>query len=278
MQFHADSECGPLRDVLLGSIRNFTLNAPINSTQRYYYSVDPPRIDRLLEQEERFIEALEKRGVTVHQLPPQVTSFTQFFTRDIAAVIGDTVVVCAMKEPIRQEETKALEDLLQHTENPIIRADAGFLEGGDILLDQSVIYVGLGERTNAAGLAFLEHHFGTSFEIVPVQLATSFLHLDVVFNLLGKGDALIYPPALDSASLELLGKRYNFIEVTAEEQFNLATNVFSVTTETIIADSRNTRLNTLLREKGYEVIEVAFDEIGKMGGAFRCGTCPLRRD
>jgi N-dimethylarginine dimethylaminohydrolase len=277
MQFHITSEFGPLREVLLGSIRNFTLNTPINHTQQHYYHADPPKIARLIEQEDRFIEVLAQRGITIHQLPLMDTSFTQFFVRDIAAVIGDTVVVCTMKETIRQKEVSALDQLLGSVDTPILRADAGFLEGGDILIDASTMYVGLGERTNTAGLAFLENHFGNTFEIVPLKMADTFLHLDVVLNLLGKGDALVHAPALESSSLELLAKRYHLVEVTSEEQFNLATNVFSLTPETLVADERNTRLNELLEEK-YEVIKVAFDEIGKMGGSFRCGTCPLRRD
>lgn len=277
MHYSVNSEYGPLRDVLLGSIRNFTINEPINSTQEHYYAVDPPQIERLIEQEDTFIEALERQGVTVHQLPLMDTSYTQFFTRDIAAVIGDTVVVCAMKKDIRKLETAALEVLLRDGENRILRAENGFLEGGDILIDKSVIYVGLGERTNAEGLAFLERHFSSTYEIIPLKMADTFLHLDVVLNLLGQGDALMYPQALERSALELLARRYHLIEVTAEEQFNLATNVLSITPETIIADARNTRLNELLAAKGYEVIALEFDEIGKMGGSFRCGSCPLRR-
>jgi N-dimethylarginine dimethylaminohydrolase len=277
MEFHVRSEFEPLRDVLLGTIRNFTLNTPINVTQKHYYATDPPKIERMIEQEERFIEALTRYNVTIHQLPVLNTSFTQFFVRDIATVIGDTLVICAMKEAIRQPETAALAQLLEGTRQPVLRTDTGFLEGGDILIDQSVLYVGLGERTGTAGVAFLEQHFGTTFEIVPLQLAATFLHLDVVVNLLGKGDALVYAPALDRATRKLLAQRYNFIEVTAEEQFALSTNVLSLTPETLIVDERNRRLNKLLAKRGYEVVPLSFDEIGKMGGSFRCGSCPLRR-
>lgn len=278
MPFQINSESGPLHEVILGSMQNFTLTTPINVLQQHYYRVDPPRIERLREQEERFLEVLTQRGITIHRLPLMDTSFTQFFVRDIAAVIGKTLVVCTMKEPIRQKEVLALEQWLEPVETPILRADAGFLEGGDLLIDASTIYVGLGERTNGAGVTFLEHHFGSTFEIIPLKMAETFLHLDVVVNLLGQGVALVYAPALEEAALELLAGRYRLIEVTAEEQFQLATNVFSLTPETLVSDERNTRLNRLLAAQHYEVITLPFDEIGKLGGSFRCGTCPLRRD
>lgn len=278
MQFHIDSEVGVLRDVLLGSIRHFTLNTPINSTQRHYYTIDPPRIQRLIEQERSFVEVLERHQVAIHQLPVQETGFTQFFVRDIATVVGETLVICRMKEAIRQQETAALNRLLQDWGGRHVQVDTGFLEGGDVLIDRSVMYVGLGERTDTAGLAFLERHFGDTLEIVPLKMASTFLHLDVVFNLLGKGDALVYASALDPLSLECLRKRYAVIEVTSEEQFNLATNVFSVDPETVIVDERNSRVNELLLSRGYRIIPLVFDEIGKIGGSFRCGTCPMRRD
>jgi N-dimethylarginine dimethylaminohydrolase len=278
MNFYVDSEFGQLRDLLLGSIRNFTMNAPINSTQHHYYSISPPKIEKLVEQEKRLVEVLESYGVALHQLPQKETSFTQFFVRDIAVVIGNTVVVCAMKESIRQEETLALEQLFPSSTHQVLRVNTGFVEGGDILIDRSTLYVGLGERTNVAGLDFLRRSFGKSFEIVPLRLASTFLHLDVVFNIVGKGHALIYSPALERSSVELLAKRYTLIEVTDEEQFHLAVNVLSLSPDIVVSDLRNSRVNSMLTEKGYKVIELEFDEIGKMGGAFRCGTCPLRRD
>jgi len=37
------------------------------------------------------------------------------------------------------------------------------------------------------------------------------------------------------------------------------------------------RVNTMLKQLGYNIIELAFDGVPATGGSFRCVTLPLRR-
>jgi N-dimethylarginine dimethylaminohydrolase len=280
MQVYVDSEVGQLREVLLGSIKTFSLEfLPLTLTQRYcYYVIGPPRPLVLREQQEAFIGILEHYGVKTHWVSPRLDSPSQVNTRDVVAVIGNSLIVCSMKEPLRQHEPEALEPLLAKLEGPPIRVDAGVIEGGDIFLDRETMYVGLSERTNPSGLGWLEARFSDRFEILAIRLQPLFLHLDLVFGLVGHGLALVYPPALQESSLETLRRRYKLIEVTKAEQFKLATNVLSISPDTVISDKRQARVNGILREQGLEVIELDYSEITKIGGAFRCSASPLVRD
>jgi len=70
---------------------------------------------------------------------------------------------------------------------------------------------------------------------------------------------------------------YDLIDVTEEEQFTLGTNVLSIGQKQIISMPTNQQVNSALRTRGYHVIEVAFDEIIKSGGSFRCCTLPVLR-
>lgn len=278
MRLNVTSEVGTLRAVLLGSVRTFRPHPPINATQRHYYPVAPPRLPVLLAQQAAFVEVLERRGVSISWVPPLDDCPNQLNVRDIATVIGTTLVIGALKEPIRQREPCALDALLPSFDADVVRLDHGIVEGGDILLDGARLYVGLSERTDPTGLAWLERTFGSRFEITPIRLSPTFLHLDVVFNLLGRSHALLYPPALADDSLNLLTRRYEIVEVTAAEQFGLATNVLSLSPETVVSAVEHRRLNQRLRAAGFEVVEVEYGEIVKIGGSFRCGTCPLVRD
>jgi len=274
----ADSEVGALRSVLLGPIDHFRLHPPINETQAHYFAVAPPSVELLVRQHERFVETLARRGVDIHWVERRDDSPEQVFTRDVALVIHDTFVVCALKEPIRRNEPKALAPVLGALEGPAFEVTDGVVEGGDIVLDGHTLYVGRSIRTNPEGIRWLQEHFGDRFEIVPLYLRPPYLHLDVVFNLVGNGLALVYPPALEEPSLQTLRQRHRLVPVTAEEQFELATNVLSLSPETVISDARQHRVNALLRQHGLDVVELEYNEVIKLGGSFRCSTCPLVRE
>jgi N-dimethylarginine dimethylaminohydrolase len=278
MKINVESETGLLLDVVLGSVSNFKLHSPINKTQKFFYQSAPPIIDRLIKQQDAFVEVLNKYGVNIYWIEPQPNSPNQLNVRDIAVVVRNTLIICAMKEPIRLNEPDAFQSLIPLIETPIKKVGEGVLEGGDIILDRETIYLGISERTNPIGLDWLSANFSDSHTIVPIQLKEGFLHLDVVFNLIGKKTALIYPPAIQVESLRVLESRYELMPVDWDEQFNLACNVFSLSPETLISDKRHIRMNDLITKAGYEVIKLDFSEITKIGGSFRCGTCPLARE
>jgi len=274
MRVYINSEFAPLKAVLLGFIDNFKINEPVNSVQRYYYKNDPPRSDVMLEQYERFAEIFENFGVQVYRYERKPVNMGRPFCRDAFTVIHDTLFICSMKNRPTPDVT-ALPALI---ENPVIQLDKGITEGGDILIDRDVMYVGMGERTEIKGLQRLREKLDNRVEIQPLQLKPDFLHLDVVFNLLGKKTALIYPPAFEEESLSILKKRYNLFEITASEQFALGTNLVSLTPETVISENRLIRINDFLRQEGFEVITTDYSEVSKLGGSFRCSTCPLIRE
>ncbi len=83
--------------------------------------------------------------------------------------------------------------LLTGIENPVTEIDEGIVEGGDLILDRDILYIGMGEQTEPKGVRWLEDHLRDRLEVQPLQLKSGFLHLDVVFNLVGRNVGLIYP-------------------------------------------------------------------------------------
>ncbi len=102
--------------------------------------------------------------------------------------------------------------------------------------------------------------------------------MDCVFNVVSPDVALIYPKALTEKDIDLFASRYDLIEVSEEEQFQLGTNVLSIGNKRVISLPVNEKVNKQLSNKGFEVIEVDITEIIKSGGSFRCCTLPLLRE
>ena len=277
MRVYADSEFGALNVVLLASVGGFRLHPPINKTQEHFYRSDPPRLDILVHQQEEFAKVLKAHGVEIIWAPTRNDSPNQVNVRDVASVVSDRFLICSMKWSVRQNEHQSIGEVASELGGPVLRVDTGVVEGGDLMLAGDTLYVGLSERTDRRGLEWLKRRFGDRFEIVALRLNPPFIHLDMVFNVIGDETALIYPPGVEGSSLRLIEERYDLVEVDAEEQFTLATNVLSLSPDTIVSDKRHRRLNDVLRKAGRSVIELEYSELTKIGGSFRCSTCPLVR-
>ncbi|MGH2623894.1 MAG: dimethylarginine dimethylaminohydrolase family protein, partial [Sphingobacterium sp.] len=113
------------------------------------------------------------------------------------------------------------------------------------------------------------------------QAKQNALHLDCCFQPIGENKAIIYPGGFINPSdyeylVELFGVE-NLFEITADEMYEMFSNVFSINTNTIVSERKFIRLNSWLRENGFQVEEIPYHEIGKQEGLLRCSTLPLIR-
>ena len=275
------SEYDTLTDVIMASVSNFHVTEPINATQETTYSQDPPRVELQLQEEQELVRVLEQNGVRIHWAHTLPDCPFQSACRDIGTVIGDTFVLASMKKEIRKKEGEGVSPILAQLDSRILVArngfEGGFLEGGDVIIDNDAIFVGVSERTDELGVEFIRKNFNPRRRVIPMRLHDPFVHLDAVFNLAPPDLALIYPPAFLDPPLTFLRERYTLIEITEEEQKILCTNVLALSPEKVISDRRNSRINGLLRDRGIQVYELEYSETTKRGGAFRCATLPVVR-
>lgn len=283
---HVKSESATLKTVILGYAENFHQVPPsiINETQkRTYFSDNPPTRELLVTELDGFRQVLEANGVTVFRPAPLPNVPDQLMPRDIGVIIGSTLVISRMAKSSRRDEWRGITWLIDQI-NPaqvLFVPDPAVLEGGDVILDGDVIFVGIGQRTNEAGFRFLAKSF-PHYKVVPVYLKSitdgeDVLHLDCAFVPLGNRHALIYPEGMMDVPA-IIYERYAPIMVTREEQSALATNVLSIAPDTVISRPDMVRVNEALRATGLRVIEVKYDNPPKTGGSFRCTTLPLRRE
>ncbi len=270
----------------LGYHRNAALVEIVNETQKTTFKSGAyPTEKTLLPEFENFKQALRDNGVHVYEpkLAPDTVQ-DQTCPRDIGFVIGEVLVIASMSVGSRAEEFKGISHLFEYWQGQILKAPEGVsIEGGDVIIDQGRIFVGVGQRSNFAGLEFLKTNFGDKFQIVPMPCRSladgeDVLHLDCTFQPLGLGHALIYQNGLEFIPPEI-SDNYTLIPVDRLEADALATNILSIRPDTIIARTAPecARVNEELRKRGYQVIEVQFDLVPSTGGSFRCATLPIRR-
>lgn len=269
------SEYDRLTRVIVAKPTYMAITEVINETQKHFLS-DNIDTEVAMYQHQMFVDVLKNEGIQVEHLPVKAHLNEQVFTRDIGFTLGETLFIANMASEIRKEETNLLIDALEKSETPFQLLDGSSIEGGDILIDGKTIYVGVSERTTQAAIDLLKQQL-PDYEVCPLPLVGDILHLDCTFNIVSQTDALIYRDGLTGEAVELLEKRYNLIDVSADEQFTLGTNVLSIGHKKVISLPSNKVVNKQLTDRGYHVIEVAFNEIIKSGGSFRCCTLPVVR-
>lgn len=269
------SEYDPLRLVLLCPPQYMEIKEIINDVQKSY-QLENIDVGRAMFQHRRFVAALQENGVETAMLKPSSHFPEQVFTRDIGFTLKDAVFISDMAASIRQGEEEELQKWLAQRRIQFQSLGSHRVEGGDVLIDQDTIFIGISSRTSEKAIRELEQKL-PSLQVIPVNFNERYLHLDCVFNILSPTEALIFPEALNSETIAMLAERYTLIPVNREEQFALGVNVLSIGGRRVFSQPQNSGVNAQLRQHGFHVIEIDFSEIIKSGGAFRCCTMPVIR-
>ena len=301
-QFYINDEISPLKSVILGRADS---PGPVPTPEQCY---DPKSREHLLagtypkeadmvKEMAAFEQVLKKHGVKVYR-PDLLENVNQIFTRDIGFVIEDRFIKSNIL-PDREAEFQAIESILsQFDQNKIIQPpEEVHVEGGDVMPWGDYIFVGtyrrpdypeyITARTNAAAVDFLRDIYPNK-KVIGFDLRKSntdprenALHLDCVFQPLGKGKAIIHKDGfLEDKQyqflVDLFGKD-NLFHIDKDEMYDMYANVFSISPEVVVSEQKNKRLNDWLRQQGFTVEEVPYREIAKQEGLLRCSTLPLQR-
>ena len=286
IDLNCDSETGVLLEVVIGYPDNFHEDPDtveiINQTQaRIYSTTEIPTAQNAIPEFANFKQILEENGVTVH-VPFACNVPDQMTPRDIGFVIGNTFFLASMAKKSRQLEWHGIAHLFPKFKQFVEVPKNIFIEGGDVVVDKGMVFIGYGQRTSLEGAAWLQKQLaGSPYKVVPVPIkdvadGEDCLHLDCAFVPVGNNHALYYGPAFKHPIPEI-EENYKLIHVTQAEQFALATNVLSISPNIVISRDSAVRVNQVLSESGLTVITTKFDESPKTGGSFRCCSLPLIR-
>ncbi len=302
LRLNVKDEIGTLKTVVLGTAESC---GPVPTPEEAY---DPKSMEHILagtypkevdmkEEMDAFAKVFEKYGVKVFR-PKVLSNVNQIFSRDIAFVIEDKLFHANIL-PDREKEFQAIKYIVDQVsaEKVVYPPEEVHIEGGDVMPWNDYIFVGTytGEdypdyitaRTNEAAVAFLREQFPDkmvkAFELRKsnTDAKANALHLDCCFQPLGKGKAILHKNGfLVEEQYQWLVNYFgpeNVFEISADEMYQMFSNVFSISPEVVVSEQSFTRLNNWLRNQGFTVEEIPYAEIAKQEGLLRCSTLPLIR-
>jgi N-dimethylarginine dimethylaminohydrolase len=285
-ELNVSNETNRLESVILGIGTDLGKELDINPTSKWHIEQGTYPTEEAIQAEiKQFEDVLKLEGVEVLR-PNNIPGTDQIFTRDIGFVIDDTYVVASMQEEVRQLELPGIAHItsLFDPAKIILPPKEATIEGGDVILFNEFIFVGISARTNYAGFEFIKASFPTK-NVFPIHLLVSddrkenILHLDCTFQPIGKKDAIIYDNGFSKRPDILfdLFKEESLIRISHDQLMRMVPNVFSIAPDTIVVESSFELLIPLLKSRGYKTYSVDYRENAKLSGLLRCSTQPLRR-
>ncbi|HEX3424375.1 MAG TPA: arginine deiminase family protein [Sphingomicrobium sp.] len=209
--------------------------------------------------------ALASSGFKIARLPELLDDPDAVFVEDTALLLGEHAVITRPGAPSRIGETDSTAAGLS-SEFQLHRIETGFLDGGDVLRIGQTLHVGLSSRTNAAGINSLAKLVAPiGYQVVKAELRDC-LHLKTGATFAGFDGA--GTPILIFNELSVDPSQFEGVEPLAVEEPAAANCIRA--NDRLILPLGNPRTAGLLRERGFQVVEVDVSELQKAEAGVTC--------
>jgi dimethylargininase len=225
--------------------------------------VPPIDLSRAREQHAGYVEALRGLGVEVTELPADDAHPDAVFVQDRLLVFGDRAIVCPSGVPERAGEEDALISALPPALEVVRLTSPAALDGGDVLVTESTLFVGLSERSTEAALSQLRFLLAPERAVEAVACPSDLLHLLSGCSYLGQGILL----AVESVACLSFTTRFRIVAVPQEEA--LGANVLALG-EDILVPKGYLETARRIEAQGRRVHAVEVSEFEKRDGGVTC--------
>jgi dimethylargininase len=215
-----------------------------------------------------YVGALHDAGWETIEVPPADECPDGVFVEDTVVMYGDLAVITRPGADERKPETAATAVVLRGLGYDVVEIEApGTLDGGDVLKHGGTVWVGLGGRTNRAGVDQLAAYLtprGARVVGVPVAKV---LHLKSAVTALPDGTVIGYPPLVDDRDMWP-----SFLAMPEEA----GSHVVLLGDDLVLISTNAPRSRALLEVRGLRVAAVDISEYEKLEGCVTCLSVRLR--
>ena len=225
-------------------------------------------VDQALTQWDAYIGVFREHGWSVVELDPLDDHPDGVFVEDVLVMYDRLAVITRPGTNSRRGEIVGLGDRLDALGYDVASIQSpGTLDGGDVMKIGTTIYVGLGGRTNQAGIDQLRHlvtPLGATVIAVPT---TRVLHLKSAVTALPDGTVIGYRPLVDDPSTF-----DSFLAVPEEP----GAHVVDLGDGHVLMTARAEGSAALIRDSGFEPVICDIGEFEKLEGCVTCLSVRLR--
>ncbi|HEX2122835.1 MAG TPA: arginine deiminase family protein [Thermoanaerobaculia bacterium] len=225
--------------------------------------IDP--VMAAVEQRE-YRKLLASLGLEVVRIPGDPAYPDSVFIEDTAIVLDDLAVITRPGAPSRRGETRAVADVLEQY-RPLVHIEApATIDGGDVLVLDDRIFVGMSTRSNEAAIGQLRFH--TRRQVIPVDVHGA-LHLKTAVTRVSRDALLVNREWIDVAPFA----GWKLIDIDPSEPF--AANALLIG-ETVVCAAAFPRTNARLAALGLDVRTIDASELAKAEGGVTCCSLLVR--
>lgn len=266
-------------------------------------AVNPSVYKSITKESDTIAVDLKNKNINVFRLNPKVLDSAErqymtniqkgnnfLFPKDAVVVIGNNVIECAQRVPMRDKERFIVRRIFK----PLLKDDASiryitapvpspsfsekgfYLEGSDILVDGKNIYAGhSGRGTSPSGIMWLQAVLGPNYKVYTIDI-NGFVHLNSVLTLIRPGLGVKVSSAIVGDLPKPL-KNWEFIEISPEDAKKYAASILVAGPNKVYVDERFESLISQLRAQNVDVTSVPFEDIASFGGGLASFYSPVRR-
>jgi dimethylargininase len=237
----------------------------LNRCELTHLERQPIDIGRAVEEHHAYQDCLRELGLDVTTLPAEPDYPDAIFVEDPVVVLDEVAIIARMGAESRRGEAESLARALAPYRGLRRMSEPATLDGGDVLRAGRTLYVGLSQRTNAAGirqLAAEAEPFG--YRVCPAAVQGC-LHLKSGASWLGDDTVLIHRPWIDAEAFHGL----RLIDVPEGEE--AAGNVL-LHENTVLLAKGFPRLADSIAALGREVRTLDITELMKAESGLTCSS------